>query len=234
MQRYTAVICDLFGTLVPNHGAMAARAVLSSMANRLGVAEDPFISMWQGAMWDRRATGQVRCAAECAAEILHALGAAASASDLEDVSSVYRRFVQDGLVPYPGVVETLSKVRARGVRVGLLTDCSTETADHWEFTALAPLVDATVFSCRAGIRKPHPRLFQLAGEALGAEDGKTLYLGDGGSDELNGAVKAGLDAVQIVWTLEDDDTARLVKRTAWLGPKISAIEELVDTIWPVV
>jgi FMN phosphatase YigB (HAD superfamily) len=130
------------------------------------------------------------------------------------------------------VVETLSKVRSRGVRLALLTDCSTETADHWEFTALAPLVDATVFSCRVGLRKPHPRLYQLACEALGAESGKTLYLGDGGSDELNGAAKAGLDAVQIVWECEDDETARLVKRPAWSGTRISSIDKLIETIWP--
>jgi HAD superfamily hydrolase (TIGR01549 family) len=183
-------------------------------------------------MWDRRATGQVRCAAECAAEILHVLGVMAPGSVLEEVGAVYRRFVQGGLVPYPGVVETLSDIRARGVRVALLTDCSTETADHWESTALAPLVDAAVFSCRTGLRKPDPRLFQLACEALGAEVGRTLYLGDGGSDELNGAAKAGLDAVQIVWKTEDDDTARLVKRTVWSGATISAIEQLVETIWP--
>lgn len=222
----------MFGTLVPNHGASAARGVLSEMAERLGVAEGPFISMWQGAMWEGRATGRVRCAAECAAEILHLLGGAAPAAVLEEVGAVYRRFVQGGLVPYPGVVETLSSIRARGVRVAVLTDCSTETADHWEFTALAPVVDATVFSCRAGFKKPNPRLFELACEALGAEAGRILYLGDGGADELNGAVKAGLDAIQIIWKLEDDDTARLVNRAAWSGATISSIEQLVETIWP--
>lgn len=181
----------MFGTLVPNHGAAAARGVLSAMARRLGVAEEPFISMWQGSMWEGRAIGRVRCAADCAAEILDVLGKAAPAAVLEEVGALYRRFVQGGLVPHPGVVETLSSIRARGVRVAVLTDCSTETADHWEFTALAPLVDATVFSCRAGVKKPHSRLFGLAREAVGAEAGRILYLGDGGADELNGAVKAG-------------------------------------------
>ena len=40
MKRYTGIICDLLGTLVPNHSAVAARAVLVAMANPLGVAED--------------------------------------------------------------------------------------------------------------------------------------------------------------------------------------------------
>jgi putative hydrolase of the HAD superfamily len=172
MQRYTGVICDLFGTLVPNHGAVAARGVLGAMAGRLRVGGEPFISMWQGAMWEGRATGRVRCAAECAAEILHVLGGAAPAAVFEEVGAVYRRFVQGGLVPYPGVVGTLSKIRERGVRVAVLTDCSTEGADHWEFAALAPVVDAAVFSCRAGFKKPHPRLFELAREAVGVEAGR--------------------------------------------------------------
>lgn len=43
---------------------------------------------------------------------------------------------------------------------------------------LDPYVDTYVLSYEHGIRKPDPRLFATACEALGAEPGRTLMVGD--------------------------------------------------------
>jgi putative hydrolase of the HAD superfamily len=54
-----------------------------------------------------------------------------------------------------------------------------------------------VFSCSCGYRKPDPRLYLQACEALAVAPSDALYVGDGTNDELAGAERVGMRAVQI-------------------------------------
>ena len=95
----------------------------------------------------------------------------------------------------------------------------------WAASPLAPLVDGAVFSAVEGMQKPDRRMYELACERLAVAPGRCLYVGDGNSDELNGAVSAGMRAVQ----LRPGDT----DAPPWEGTQIAALGaavELVDAI----
>ena len=57
--------------------------------------------------------------------------------------------------------------------------------------------DATVFSCDVGVSKPDPRIYEIACEQLEVEPADCLFVGDGANDELPGAERAGMTAVQL-------------------------------------
>ena len=47
--------------------------------------------------------------------------------------------------------------------------------------------------------KPDPQIYRTTIEQLGVNPAETLYIGDGGDDELAGAERAGLRAAQAGW-----------------------------------
>jgi putative hydrolase of the HAD superfamily len=77
------------------------------------------------------------------------------------------------------VIERAFTVRRRGVRTGLVTNNVLEFGEGWR--SLVPvdeLFDVVVDSCHAGVRKPDPRIFQLALDAVGAGAERTAFLDD--------------------------------------------------------
>ena len=113
---------------------------------------------------------------------------------------------------------------ARGQKLGLITVCSQEVADIWDETPFAGLFDATVFSSSVGLSKPDPRIYELACERLGVEPADCLFVGDGANDELPGAERAGMTALQ----LRAPGEALTPDGEAWQGASIEHLSEVVE------
>ena len=64
------------------------------------------------------------------------------------------------------------------------------------------LLDVTCLSCVEGIQKPDQRIFKLCLDRLGLKAGECLYIGDGGSNELEAAKECGMKPLQAVWYLK--------------------------------
>ncbi|CAM5259626.1 HAD family hydrolase [Streptomyces aurantiogriseus] len=95
--------------------------------------------------------------------------------------------------PYPDALPVLSALRERGVRVGVVSNIGWDLRPVFREHGFDPLVDAYVLSYEHGVQKPDPRLFTAACEALGADPGSTLMVGDsrhadGGAAALGCAV----------------------------------------------
>ena len=77
------------------------------------------------------------------------------------------------------MVERTRRLRADGVRTALVTNNVREFGDGWR--SLVPvdeLFDVVIDSSHAGVRKPDPRIFQLALDALGVSADRSLFLDD--------------------------------------------------------
>ena len=138
-----------------------------------------------------------------------------------------REFARRAIVPVDGAVETVRELRDRGLKVGLLSVCSDEVPAVWADTAFAGLFDAEVFSCDVGLLKPDPRIYALTCERLRVDPGEALFVGDGANDELAGAERAGLQAVQIQLYGEEP---RWPEARAWRGRRISAIPQALELV----
>ena len=93
--------------------------------------------------------------------------------------------------------KTLAELRRRGHELGLISVCSQDVPQRLGRDPLGGEFDATVFSCDVGVSKPDPRIYEIACERLAVEPADCLFVGDGANDELPGAERAGMTALQL-------------------------------------
>lgn len=104
---------------------------------------------------------------------------------------------------FPDTLDVLRGLRARGVRVGLLTNGPSDFQRRkLETTALEQELDAVAVSGEIGFAKPEREAFRVALAGLGTEPGETAMVGDSLAADVEGALGAGLAAV--VWLSADD------------------------------
>lgn len=99
---------------------------------------------------------------------------------------------------FPGALETLHALRARGHRLALLTNGGAlfQREKIVRF-ALAPLFDAIFVEGELGFGKPDPRVFARALRALAAEPDEALMTGNDLRSDIAGAKRAGIRAVWV-------------------------------------
>ena len=118
---------------------------------------------------------------------------------LEHVVHLDHSAWSNSLTAEPKVTATLEELRARGYRMGLVSNLSLRPAlvrEDLDRLGLARFLDATVFSSEIGFRKPDPRIFQAGLERLGSDPAETVFVGDRLLDDVNGAHSVGMRAVQ--------------------------------------
>jgi putative hydrolase of the HAD superfamily len=139
-----------------------------------------------------------------------------AARAVEERTEMTRR----SLVPIDGAVRLLDELRARGLRLGLISNCSSEVADVWDESPFAGKFDVVVLSASEGVCKPAAGIYRLALGRLGVEAGEAVFVGDGDSGELPGAEAVGMRAVQ------------LGDRDGWHGERIATLAELRGLLEP--
>ena len=95
------------------------------------------------------------------------------------------------------VVAVLSDLKQRDLKLALVSNASSGEVDSWPCSPLAKLFDVALFSCDCGVAKPHAAIYEYALAQLQLDAGQCLYVGDGGSNELQGAARCGLRPVMI-------------------------------------
>jgi HAD superfamily hydrolase (TIGR01509 family) len=95
----------------------------------------------------------------------------------------------------PEAVPTLAALRARGLRLGVVSNADGRVEAQLEGFGLRPFLDVVVDSAVAGVAKPDPRIFRLALAALRVPPGEALYVGDMARVDGLGARAAGMPAV---------------------------------------
>jgi putative hydrolase of the HAD superfamily len=214
--RYRAVIFDLWQTLVP-WDVMAATRFYDEMAVAAGVEEERFREAWVTGRKDR----EVRPIADHLRELFVGLRAE---PDLDEILAMRRDWTKRSLEPRPDALETLAELRRCGHRLALISVCSQDVPHVWDETPFAGTLDELVFSCDVGISKPDPRIYEIACERLGVEPADCLFVGDGANDELPGAERAGMNALQ----LRAPGEPLTPEGETWTGPSVERLSEVLD------
>lgn len=227
--KYKAVIFDLFGTLVDNFSFQEHKQILSEMAAALSVAPEDFVQLWLET-FNARVTGIFQSPESNIEYICRELGIDPEEKHIKIAAEIRREFTMRVLKPRDDVVETLTQLKSKGCKIGLITDCSSEVPTLWEDTPFAPLIDIPIFSCLTGLKKPNPRIYQLACERLEVSPQNCLYVGDGSNHELTGASQVGMHPVLIRVTHEDEYDAYKINVEDWPSPKILALKDILDLV----
>lgn len=224
-ERYDAVIFDLFGTLADNPSVEEADRACRAVADALVLPHDAFREAWRASMPERDigafggVEGDLR-------DVCRRLGQSPVPARIEAATrlrlALYRRY----LAPRDGAVETLTQLRARGLRIGLISNCANEIPRLWGEAALAPLIDYAIFSSEAGMEKPDERIYRMVCSRLEVAPERCLYVGDGSSFELSGAQRVGMTSVLICTPYERESVMRKAEPRGWTGPVIEHLSEV--------
>lgn len=96
---------------------------------------------------------------------------------------------------YPDALGCLTRVRALGLRVGIVGN-QTAALEQWARDVSLP-ADVISSSDSLGVRKPDPRFFACVIELAGCEPGEVAYVGDRVDNDVLPAAAAGLVAIHI-------------------------------------
>ena len=103
----------------------------------------------------------------------------------------------DYVVARPKMLEAVRRIRAHGIRAGGLTNNWLMEDKAEEHQGLESHFDAYIESSRTGLRKPDPRIYELACEALDVLPGETAFLDDIGAN-LKTAARLGMLTIKVV------------------------------------
>jgi len=224
-----AVIFDLFGTLIDNFDKVGYRDNLQQMARIMQVDEKKFIELWQG-IYEQRVLGFYRSPEESIEIICKRLKVNPTPNQVKEASRIRWEFVKQALVPRPGTINTLKRLKESGLKIALLSDCSTEIPEIWPDTAFRDLFDTTTFSCNEAAKKPMPKIYILTADRLQEDVEECMFVGDGGSLELTGAARIGMLPIRIRTQQESTGTAWQIDPDPWIGTTISTVKELIPIL----
>jgi putative hydrolase of the HAD superfamily len=113
----------------------------------------------------------------------------------------YRAFWEPHSLTDPDVRPLFERLRADGVRVGVLSNTVWPRAWHEEIFArdgVLDLIDGAVYSSEVPWTKPAPEAFRAAVQAVGASDpAHCVFVGDRLFDDVWGAAQVGMRTVHV-------------------------------------
>ncbi|MBM3315776.1 HAD family hydrolase [candidate division WOR-3 bacterium] len=222
LSRIHAVLFDLFHTLV---SLEVARTPGPTVPELLGVEPETWWRIWT-ADSDDYVLGRAALSEVLPSRALLANPAVTDERVAAALAARPARFRHVLKHVEPETLAGLARLRRLGLRLGLVSNCGRDEVESWPDSPLAPLFDATVFSCDVGLRKPDPAIYLLAAARLRAESARCLFIGDGGSDELAGARAAGMTPVLLTRHLEVMAPHRVAAAAALADLRLNTVSDL--------
>ena len=198
-----AVFFDLFETLITEKTRKDFQ-VRAPFHERLGTTEDKS-SLWWAENENAAMVGRFPDCLARFTDLCVAVGSLLTKNDLVIAAQEHEAWKSEVLsCVEPQIFEMLRTVRARGLKVGLISNALPEEVLAWRFCPLQDLMDVVVFSCSVGVMKPDREIFELACSRMCVQPSEAYFVGDGGYDELQGAASVGMRAIQAAWYQDRD------------------------------
>ncbi|MBO0844178.1 MAG: HAD family hydrolase [Nocardioides sp.] len=146
--------------------------------------------------------------------------------------TAYREFWEPHTYTDPEVGPTLERLRAAGLRVGVLSNTIWPREWHvgfFERDGVYDLIDGDVYTSEIPWTKPSPQAFRAAMDAIGVtEPARCVFVGDRLYDDVWGAQQAGMRAVHI--PLSTIPAAQVGARQGTPDGVIHSLAELPDLL----
>jgi putative hydrolase of the HAD superfamily len=187
--RYRAVIFDLGGVVVgsPLHAIAEferREGIAEGLVNRVVVGAGP------AGAWSRLERGELTLE-----EFYPAFEADCAQAGCRLSARALMAQVAGIAVPRPAMIEAIRCIRRNGLTTAALTNNWVSEEDRTG--SLHDLFDLVVESAVEGLRKPDPRIYQVACERLGIEPASAVFLDDIGRN-LKTARELGMTTIKVV------------------------------------
>lgn len=191
--KYTTVIFDLDGTLLDTLEDLTDSVNYAMAAMGWPLREKKDVRLYLG-------NGIKRLMELCSPDGI-------TSEEFQKAFSIFREYYelhnQDKTAPYEGVVELMAQLKAKGVKMAIVSN-----KIHQAVLALRdeffPYVEVAIGDDLKMARKPAPDSCYRALELLGSTKEESVYIGDSEVDLLT-AKNAGLDCITVLWGFRDKE-----------------------------
>ncbi|CUX67864.1 Alpha-D-glucose-1-phosphate phosphatase YihX [Clostridium sp. C105KSO15] len=186
-----AVFFDLFFTLIyPSYS-------IGNEYDVLGISSSEWESYAENnILYDERAKGKIRNEREIIDRIVNIMPYKVTEEQKRKILLKREERMKRTLLSVDNnVLEILGRVREKGVKIGLISNADIIDIKYWNDSPLSSFFDSVIFSCDVGILKPETEIYQLAMKRLNVRPEESIFIGDGGSNELFGARRAGMKTI---------------------------------------
>ncbi len=107
------------------------------------------------------------------------------------------------------ILPMLEELKRKGIKIGLISNCYSEEAIEIRNSKLYPYFDVCYLSYEQGLKKPDPEIFKRCMEELQLTAEECIFVGDGGSQELEASGSLGMKPLQAVWYFKEGTLHRI-------------------------
>ncbi len=219
-----AVFFDLFFTLVhPQY--LTGR----NEYDVLGISAQEWEAYAENSeLYNERALGKIKDEKEIVDKIVRSMPYKIDDRQLTELLALRKDRMKRALLEVDEqILHTLRSIADKDIKICLISNADVIDCKYWSSSPLAPLFDAAVFSSDVGMMKPDLKMYQYALNSIHVSAKESLFVGDGGFDELAGARRAGMKSVFTEYLDRKADE----KRKALLNDAdycIQQFDELID------
>lgn len=195
-----AVIFDMYETLITHYASPLYFS--EQMAADAGIETELFRKMWRDTN-DERTEGKMTFE-EIIEKILRQNGKYSEdvfekivAKRMQAKTECFRHL-------HMQILPMLDGLHNQGIAIGLISNCFSEEVTAIRKSVLFPYFDGVFLSYEQGIQKPNEEIFVRCMKKLNVRAKECIYVGDGGSRELETARNLGMYALQAVWYLKEE------------------------------
>ena len=123
-------------------------------------------------------------------------------------------------------LNVLKELKSSGKMIGLISNADSVEVSGWRDSPLSQHFDSATFSFSTGSVKPEPKIYQIALKSLGVRPNQSIFVGDGGSDELKGAHELGFTTILTTEIIPELWPDKIASRSTWANYVISNLQEL--------
>jgi HAD superfamily hydrolase (TIGR01509 family) len=169
--RIKAVVFDIGGVLRLSGGE--GMNVLEHIADMIGVPSDEF----KKAYWERNALSNVENMPweDMITKVVKVFDPAF------DTEQRVRKFVREyeaSRTTNKNLVDLFPQFHTLGLKIGILSNATTQLRKWLEDEGIAPLVDVIIISGEIGYQKPHKEAFDILFKRLGLTPGQVIFVDD--------------------------------------------------------
>ena len=194
-----AVIFDMFETLITHYKCPLYFG--AQMAADAGIPEKNFQTLWRPTESDR-SIGKIRTE-----EVIEMILKENGCYTDELLEKIVQKRISTKEECFKHlhleIIPMLTKLKEEGISIGLISNCFSEEAEVIRKSMLFPYFDKVCLSYEEGVQKPDEEIYRRCMAGLGVAPEECIYIGDGGSQELEAARELGMNAMQAVWYMDN-------------------------------
>jgi len=212
MEKVEVIFFDLFFTLVEPQYLDGKNEY--DVLNLTQSEWEKYSEDWQ--LYDERAKGEEKNPVKIIEQIVKKAKFEATDLETKEILKLRKKRFKKALKNVePHIIKALEEIKQSGKKICLISNADIIDTEYWSESPLYDLFDAAIFSHEVGYLKPQFEIYSYALQKMKITPDKCLFVGDGGSNEFEGARKVGIKTVFFNYflNLEGKKLEEMIKNT---------------------